>query len=331
MVMVKPDAVTSQAVTGWKKEKFSSVVLLVDDATSNVEYQRAAMKLHEGSMPIYCFIEVGRSKVLADASPELMASLGMHDDWLARFPGVKMPGENQVAKVYPWVPIRYEAAFNAQLTRVKAILKRFDQDYEGVFLNDLQGGPASCGCGNSLCRWATDYKVPATGAKKDPITSSAEFLDGVLAEAWGKKVIPVWTTECENVDLPKDRHPNSTGLCGGVGCAVGTCPKEFRAQYAGMKHFQKVAPLGLLALHKALERTKPGGDGIHWISSSVEYLNTITGERQKPWIFVQGYDVPPDEEKEARKIAGPLAERVIVVRTPVDQSYEPRILPIKKE
>ena len=34
-----------------------------------------------------------------------------------------------------------------------------------MFLNDLQAGPSSCGCGNDQCRWALDYGSPRDGGE----------------------------------------------------------------------------------------------------------------------------------------------------------------------
>lgn len=330
MVMVKTPDVSGKSLAKWKKEKFSTVVLLVDDLTSAVEYAKAAGQVRDAGLNLDCFIEVARSPLLADAHPNWMASIGMHDDWLSRFPNFTKPAEHEVVKAYPWVTIRTDEGLRAQIERVNDILRRFEQNYDGVFLNDLQGPPSSCGCGNLLCRWATDYHVPATGTKNDPIEVAGQFIDGVLKEAWGKKVIPVWTVECQTTDLPKDKQPNTTGLCGGVGCAASSCPKEFRAQYAGLRRFQKLRPIGLLALHKTLERDKPNGEGLDWISKSVAYLKLTTDERQKPWIIIQGYDVSPQEEHQARKSAGRLAQKVIVARTPIEQSFQPRIVPTRQ-
>ena len=89
-----------------------------------------------------------------------------------------------------------------------------------MFLNDLQAGPSSCGCGNDQCRWALDYGSPPTAAK----TPGDDFAARIVAELSrgfpGKAVVPVWVTECEPSDLPGAK--GGTGLCGGVGCAAAT-------------------------------------------------------------------------------------------------------------
>ena len=47
---------------------------------------------------------------MAEAHPEWMASLGMHDDWQKRFP--KPPCQRKGrAKAFPWVPITYRETF----------------------------------------------------------------------------------------------------------------------------------------------------------------------------------------------------------------------------
>src|SRR5205814_1020593 len=74
--------------------------------------------------------------------------------------------------------------------------------WSGVFLNDLQAGPSSCGCGNDQCRWALDYGAPATAPKTPGDDAAARAVAEVRTRFPDKAVIPVWVTECETVDLP---------------------------------------------------------------------------------------------------------------------------------
>ena len=90
-----------------------------------------------------------------------------------------------------------------------------------MFLNDLQAGPSSCGCGNDQCRWALDYGTPSTAGKTPGDDAAARVVAELVARHPGKSIVPVWVTECETVDLPG--APGGTGLCGGVPCAKFDC------------------------------------------------------------------------------------------------------------
>ena len=114
----------------------------------------------------------------------------MHDDWLARFPSVKKPKKGEVAKAYPWVPIGYAEAYQAHLRRVEELLSKVPDSYRGLLLNDLQGGPASCGCGNLQCRWAIDYGVPATATKEGADDAAARFVSAVQKLTQASKLFP---------------------------------------------------------------------------------------------------------------------------------------------
>jgi hypothetical protein len=151
--------------------------------------------------------------------------------------------------------------------------------------------------------------------------------------AAGKQVIPVWTTECEERDLAPDKQANggwSTGYCGEVECFHHQCPVKFTEQWQAL-HATHRGPTAILALQKEFGRDrKEYGAAANWIAGTIKYL-----DQQKPkalphkqlWVVVQGYDVNPDEERTARKAAlrtEPGA--VLVARTRIDQSYEPRIV-----
>jgi hypothetical protein len=267
-----------------------------------------------------------------------MASLGMHDDWLARFPAEKMAKKREVAKAYPWVPIGYAEAFRAHLRRVEQLLGKVPSSYRGLLLNDLQGGPASCGCGNLQCRWAIDYGVPETATKDRADDAAARFIGKARELAAGRQVIPIWMTECEKRDLPAAKAPagKSTGLCGKVPCAMGTCPQAFAKQLRTLMDAH-AGPLGLFTAEQACERdAKFYGGPAGWIAASVDYLDdtpvspTRRGvPHEHVWLVVQGTPEDRDTETAARSVAHNLQPgAVIVARVPLDQSYEPRVIAV---
>ena len=333
-VLATADAVSGSAVAGWKDEGFSAVAVILGDDTDAAVLRKAADAAADGPLDLYYWIEIGRNPALAREHPEWMASLGSHHDWRTRFPGVEPPGKDEVVKAWPWVPIRYREAFDAHLARVQMLLADAPDTYRGVLLNDLQGGPASCGCGNLQCRWATDYGVPATGLKLDVNQAAARFVAAVAKRTKGKDVIPVWTTECELEDLPDDKRPpglRGTGHCGTVPC-FDFCRKMFAEQWAAL-HEGRPGPTGLLLLHKEFGRGHEQGGPADWLTGAVKYAEEQAHKpvpRDGLWLVVQGYDVPPAEEAVVRRAAVTTgAGAVLVARTRIDQSYAPRVIAVE--
>ncbi|PYJ03118.1 MAG: hypothetical protein DME25_13370, partial [Verrucomicrobia bacterium] len=188
------------------------------------------------------------------------------------------------------------------------------------------------------CRWATDYRVPATGARLAGDQAPANFVSAVLQRAAGKLVVPVWVTECEEEDLPANKRADgkTTGLCGTVGCALGLCPKEFTRQWSALLSAH-AGPIGLLALPGEFDRqpVEPS-EGSGWLKNTLGYLDQVppknngkTLPHDRLWLVVQGYDTR--YEAAAKRLA---AEQgmgaVVVARTRIDQSFEPRIIKVEE-
>ncbi len=114
-------------------------------------------------------------------------------------------------------PDRLCSGLRGPSATVEGLLGDLPGSWAGVFLNDLQAGPSSCGCGNDQCRWALDYGSPPTPPRRREMTprpgSSRSSPNAIPA----RSIIPVWVTECELVDLPDAK--GGTGLCGRVRCA----------------------------------------------------------------------------------------------------------------
>jgi hypothetical protein len=338
LVLVGATAVSPQSIRALKAEGFRGVAIILDEQTANARIDETARELSAQELALYWWIEVARNPELADAHPRWMASLGMHDDWKKRFPGSRLPGKGEVAKAWPWVPIWYREAFDAHLKRIERLLATAPTTSRGILLNDLQGGPASCGCGNLQCRWATDYHVKATAEHIEGDDAPAEFLAAVrrLNASTNKVVIPVWTTECEEEDLPANRRNGqpSTGLCGTVGCAVGLCPKEFSKQWSALLRGTD-SPIALLGLHRELERTSEiYGPAPGWLTNAVRYLDKVPAAQgsqalshDRLWVIVQGTN--RGEETAGRRIAKQLgASTVVIDRVHIDQSYQLRVISI---
>jgi hypothetical protein len=333
IVLVEVNAVKPGAAAQWKKEGFKAVAAILDERTTEAALRELSRQVLDGGLELYWWIEVARNPKLAEAHPRWMAALGMHEDWQKNFPDLPEPKAGEVAKAFPWVPIAYREAFDAHLARIEQLLKRVPPGWRGLLLNDLQGGPSSCGCGNLQCRWAIDYGVRSTAAKMRDDFVAARFLTEVRKRTGGKPVIPVWTTECAAVDLPADKNHGrpGTGLCGTVGCATGACPETFAHQWSALT-IDYAGPIALLALHKALQRTdRTFGGGPGWITNAVSYLNQTLpahGGKAVPasqlWAVVEGSEAEEDAARKTAAQAGVAA--VIVARAKIDQSYEPRMV-----
>ena len=331
IVLVEPDAVDAGKTMAWKAEGFTAVAFVLDDRCDPPTLKTAATAATAAGLGVYLWIEVGRCPDLARAHPEWMAALGMHADWRARFPNIRPLQAGEVAKAWPWVPIVYKEAFDAHKARVGRLLARAPAGVRGILLNDLQGGPAACGCGNLQCRWAIDYHVPATATALP--NAASRFVAEVTRLAPGQEVIPVWTTECEAEDLPAAKRPPGgwgTGLCGTVPC-FDFCRARFAEQWADLQK-DRTGPTALLALHREFRRDRPEyGGPAAWVGRTVEYCEKLepkpAGGPGRLWLVVQGYDVPLAEAAAARAAAVRLgAGAVVVARARIDQSYEPRIV-----
>src|SRR5438034_2100780 len=337
IILVEAETVKPAAVSQWRQERFKAVAVVLDEQTGEARYRELARHISAGGLDLYCWIEVARNPKLAAAHPRWMAALGSHEDWQKSFPKFLEPGVGEVAKAFPWVPISYREAFDAHLARIEQLLKRAPPGWRGLLLNDLQAGPSSCGCGNLQCRWAVDYFVRPTATKMEGDDVAARFVAEVRKRAGDKTVIPVWTTECDEVDLPPDKHQGKrgTGLCGRVGCATGSCPEVFTRQWSALASGHDGA-ICLLALHTALQRTrKEFGGGPGWVTNAIAYLDkTLPANGGKAvssdrlWVVVE--DTRNAEGVSARELATKAGVgAVIVARAKIDQSYEPRMITAK--
>jgi hypothetical protein len=286
---------------------------------------KACKRIQESKLDLYYWIEVARCHELADANPAWMASLQGHSQWRRLFKDAPSPHDNEVVKTYPWVPVLNKEAFEGQLARVRKLLAGMPQP-TGIFLNDLQGAPSACGCGNHLCRWTTDYgKIrTATPLGND---APAEFVASIRKLLPKSKVIPVWTTECEEHDGAKD------GLCAGVGCFKGICWKAYTEQL--MPVAKQSPTLGVLLPYQMFQRDlriygKPAG----WITHAIKSFQTMPTRHQGQPIqpsrliaVLQGWSVTSEQvnlQIDVAKRAG--VAGYLISYADIEQSWEPKIL-----
>jgi hypothetical protein len=325
-VLLTPKQATASKLKSLAKEGFDAVVLYLEDAASEEENEAAAERVKNAKLALHYWIEIGRSPTLADAQPEWMASLQTHDEWRRHFPAFPKPAANQVVKNYPWVPLLYEETFPVHLQRVEALIDGLPTA-QRIFLNDLQGAPSACGCGNHFCRWTADYG-PITTAKRLPDDAAAKFLAAVEKMMPGAKVIPVWTTECAE-------HDKQSG-CGGVACFGGACWREYNAQLQPVaKQAENIAVL------LPLRDFPTGSTGVRqtgeWQATALKSFTEVLPKREGAVIppsrlisVLQGWDVTPTER--SAQIEHNLAAGVggyIVALTKIEQSWEPRLFTLR--
>ena len=155
--LIRPEQATSSRLRQLKSEGVDYVAIPIHDTpASRVVEKTACDRIEQAGLPLHYWIEVARCPELADAHPNWMASLQGHPEWRRLFANPPTPGDNEVVKTYPWVPILARETFDAQFARIRELLKDRPQP-AGLFLNDIQGSPSACGCGSHLCRWTSDY------------------------------------------------------------------------------------------------------------------------------------------------------------------------------
>lgn len=328
IALLRADQVTPRRIAELVDSHSTGVAIMLEASSSlpdETSMQERAEQVLAAKLELYYWIEVARCPTLADEHPKWMASQQTHAQWRRLFSNTPTPKQEEVVKTYPWVPILSRETFTAQLDRLKGLLEKVPPA-TGVFLNDLQGAPSACGCGNSQCRWTSDY-----GKRRSTVPlgfdAAALFIGEIQKMLPRTKVIPVWTTECEEHDGAKD------GLCAGVGCFDGICWKSYTAQLAPV---EQICPLlGVLATYKAFNRNSPLYDQqAGWIQHAVKSFETMPRKHRLAPIeasrlitVLQGWDVDASEIEAQVQIAELSHVRgYIIAYSKIEQGWEPRLV-----
>jgi hypothetical protein len=325
--LLTAEMTTDARLTELRNAGYSAAVLVISRAggASTAADRHAFERITKAALEPFYWIEVGRCPELADKHPLWMASLQGHLEWRRLHKAFPHPKADEVVKAYPWTPVFYQETFDAHLTRIKRLLA--DRPLaQGVFLNDLQGAPSACGCGNPVCRWTTDYGPIATATKLGD-DAPAKFIAAVKRIVpEGTRVIPVWTTECEEHD--------KSGLCAGVGCYQGTCWKVYSRQLTPLA--AEANMMGTLMLYKEFGQNGPQyKDRAGWISHALKHgfveqpakHGGATVAASRLIAVLQGWDVSDAEiqaQIEQARVAG--AAGYIVALFRIDQSWQPRLV-----
>lgn len=322
-VLLGLEAATPAALDAWKAGGGNAVVVTLDESVPRDRWAALAGSARAAGLDLYAWIEVGRNPDLADRNPSWMASPGGHHaDWRRRFPDAPADKPGRSIKLWPWVPIGYEPAFEAHRRRILGLLDGLPGPWAGALLNDLQGGPSACGCGNDQCRWALDYGSKPTAAIAPGDDAAARLVAEVRRRQPGKAVIPVWVTECEAADLPDAE--GGTGHCGSVGCAEGACWPRYRRAWEPLVASAD-GPLAV-ALWPEPFRRRAG-----WIPRALDLFLRPPGgpplDPDRALAVLQGWGDPAADPMALAALAAPARAGWIVARTRIDQSWSPRFVP----
>ena len=321
--LLTPEMVTPERLASLREERYDAVVLAVSKA--NDPERDAAAVIEKSGLELHYWIEVGRCPELADEHPLWMASLQGHDEWRRFHKGIPLPKADETVKCYPWVPVLYREAFDAHLTRIEKLLADLPPA-KAVYLNDLQGAPSACGCGNPVCRWTSDYGPVVTAARLGD-DAAAKFVAAVRKLVPSEtKIVPIWVAECEAHDKDNDK------LCAGVGCYEGICWKAYIRQLAPLA--AENSSIGALLLYKEFGQDVPHyKERAGWIRHAIEHgFATQPAKQRSPAIkaarivaVLQGWNVTEGElaaQLAQAKSAG--AGGTIVALAKIDQSWSPR-------
>ena len=326
--LLSSEMATTEHLAVLKKDAYTAVVLLVDSnkAEETKKNAAAADQIKAAGLELGYWIEIARCPELADAHPLWMASLQGHLEWRRFHKDFVFPKAGEVVKNYPWVPILYEEAFAAHLERVKKLLADLPPA-QRLFLNDLQGSPSACGCGNPVCRWTADYG-PIVTAKKLGDDAAARFVAEVRKRISNETtVIPVWTTECEEHDKEKD------ALCAGVGCFKGICWKACTKQLTPLA--EGSPQIGVLLLYQEFGQDSPAyKQPAGWISHALAGFSTMPPKHggkaigpERLIAVLQGSGVTERQLADQIARAGEVhAAGYLVAFTKIDQTWTPKIV-----
>jgi len=328
-VLLTARQATSKELKKLSSQDYNTVVLYLDDKASPTQRRAAARRIQDAKFDLFYWIEIARNPAFADAHPEWMASIQTHPEWRRHFPNFPKLATNQVAKTYPWVPVLYAETFEVHRQRVAKLLQPMSAA-QGIFLNDLQGAPTACGCGNHFCRWTTDYG-PIRTATRLPNDAAAKFVLAIGQLMPNAKIIPVWTTECAEHDYPKG------AACDGVTCFTGRCWREYNAQLMYVADVSE--RIGVLLpfrdFHSALSRTGPNAE---WQKYALKSFTEILPQREGRAIpqgrliaVLQGWDVSPEQEQiQIRQAQDAGTAGYILARTKIEQSWEPKLMNVSR-
>jgi hypothetical protein len=326
-------AVCDTAETRLRELAQEGEAVVFDLAAESGALRAACAAARAGGVPVRGWIEVGRDEAAAGAHPEWMHA-PQHHEWLQAFPNW---GGGRTALVAPWICVNNRAAFDYALNRVCRLVEAAPP-LDGLFLNDIQGPPAGCGCGNVLCRsWDNS---PGAKIAPAPYQNPDVFFSQVFWRACAdaianlsvnalppSRVFPVICGECEigvtmgGVESPDERRGTCRGIPCSRPCALVYWPGLVRSLAAERG---RPSAVGLLTPYRLFDRDTPlyGGTAA-WVGASAAHYREYDPNASLIAV-VQGWDVTQDElaaQKEQAIRNG--AAGLLVLEEPLEQSWWP--------
>lgn len=331
--LVQPTQMSEELLRRARAAGHTAVAIVLNETLDRQTFGDIVREARSAGLLPYAWIEVGRDPFAAETHLDWL-NTPWHPEWLAAFPDWRTPA-GMMPAVAPWVSVHTRAVFDYALTRIGTLLRDIPAggDLHGVFLNDVQGGPTGCGCGNELCRsWDVS---PGPKVAPSPFTHTEDyftvrFVDAVATARPDLHIVPVICSECEiGVTIGGIVNPDLTALhCHGVTCG-NPCGGIY---YPGLvRALADRDCVGLLSFYRLFGRDLPlYGDEAAWCAAILD------GYRQqnpdKPVISVlQGWDVDAaalDAQIEQSRRGG--ADGQLIALCPIDQSWWPVAVPARE-
>ena len=331
--LVQVGQIDDEVLRRARAARHTALAIVLDEQTDPHAFGEALLAVRSAGVLPYAWVEIGRDPAAAAAHPEWL-NTPWHPEWLAAFPDWRTP-EGMMPALAPWVSVHTRAVFDYALARVVSLLEglRAAGGLHGVFLNDVQGGPTGCGCGNELCRsWDVS---PGTKVAPSPFTHTEDyytvrFVEAVAAACPDLQIVPVICSECEiGVTIGGIVNPDLTALhCHGVTCG-NPCGGIY---YPGLiRALAAQSCVGLLSFYRLFGRDIPlyGGEAA-WCAAILDGYRQQNPAGQVISVL-QGWDVPDGalEAQIAQSRRGG-ADGQLIALCPIEQSWWPVPVPARE-